>query len=64
MTSSRTYCVAVARAIAKLDQYSLRSPEGGRDKQDWDEARRRLVRILDRNGYELAIPGKGIRKKK
>lgn len=64
MTKPVSYCVAVGRAIAELDQYSLRGPQTERDKQDWDEARRLLVGILDRNGYELAIPGKRIRKKK
>ena len=35
-----------------------------RISSDWDEARRLLVGILDRNGFELALSGKRIRKKK
>jgi hypothetical protein len=54
MNTPRTYCQAVARAIRQLDQFSLRGPEIGPDKHDWDEARRRLINILDRNGFELA----------
>ena len=64
MTFPRTYCAAVARAIYELDQCSLRGPQTGQDKHDWDEARRLLVGILDRNGYELALSGKRIRKKR
>ena len=30
----------------------------GQDKDDWDEARRLLFQILDRNGFELATSGK------
>ena len=59
---SSIYCQAVGRAIGQLDQFSLRGPETGADKQNWDEARRLLVAILDRNGYELA--GNRIRKRK
>lgn len=56
---------AVARAIAELDQYSFRGPRTGQDKQDWDEARRLLFGILDRNGYEIAEYGsRRIRKRK
>ena len=62
MTSPRTYCAAVARAIGQLDQCSLRGPEAGPDKNDWNEARRLLVGILDRNGFELT--GTRIRKKR
>jgi hypothetical protein len=62
MNPSRVYCQAVARAIGQLDTFSLRGPEGGQDKDDWDEARKRLVAILDRNDYELT--GKRIRKRK
>ena len=54
MNRPQIYCQAVARAIRQLDQFSLRGPENGQDKHDWDEARRRLVGILDRNGFELA----------
>ena len=61
MNSPRTYCAAVARAIGQLDQWSLRGPESGQDKRDWDEARRLLIGILDRNGYELA--GKRIKRR-
>ena len=39
MTIPRTYCSAVARAIYELDQCSLRGPQTGQDKRDWDEAR-------------------------
>ena len=62
MNPSSVYCQAVARAIGQLDQFSLRGPEEGQDKHDWDEARRLLVAILDRNDYELT--GKRIRKRK
>jgi hypothetical protein len=62
MNPSRVYCRAVARAIGQLDQCSLRGPESGQDKHDWDEARRLLIGILDRNGYES--PGNRIRKRK
>ena len=62
MNIPRIYCRAVARSIGQLDQFSLRGPETGRDKDDWDEARRLLVGILDRNGYELG--GKRLRKRK
>ena len=61
MSSPRTYCRAVGSAINQLDQFSLRGPEGGQDKHDWDEARRLLISILDRNGYELTV--KRIRKR-
>lgn len=65
MNVPRTYCVAIGRAIADLDQYSLRGPQTGQDRQDWDEARRLLFSILDRNGYELTKCGsKRIRKRK
>jgi hypothetical protein len=62
MNPSSVYCQAVARAIGQLDTFSLRGPEGGQDKHDWNEARKRLVAILDRNGFELA--GKRIKKRK
>lgn len=62
MNSPRTYCAAVARAVNELDQCCLRGPESGQDKLDWDEARKRLIGILDRNNYEVA--GKRIRKRK
>lgn len=55
MNLPRSYCVAVGRAIRQLDQFSLRGPETGPDKDDWDEARRLLFQILDRNGYELTV---------
>jgi hypothetical protein len=61
MNRPQIYCRAVARAIRQLDQFSLRGPETGPDKHDWDEARRRLIGILGRNGFELA--GNRIRKK-
>ena len=61
MSVSRVYCRAVARAISELDQCSLRGPETGHDKDDWDEARRLLIGIVDRNGFELT--GKRIRRK-
>jgi hypothetical protein len=54
MNTPRTYCRAVARAIRQLDQFSLRGPENGQDKHDWNEARRLLISILDRNQFELA----------
>jgi hypothetical protein len=62
MNPSSIYCRAVARAIGQLDQFSLRGPEAGVDKDDWDKARRLLIAILDRNGFELA--GNRIRKRK
>ncbi len=62
MNTPRIYCRAVARAVSELDQSSLRGPETGRDKDDWDEARRLLIGILDRNDYELT--GKRLRKRK
>ena len=62
MTIPRIYCSAVAQAISELDKCSLRGPQAGHDKHDWDEARKLLVGILDRNGFELA--GKRIRKRK
>ena len=62
MNSPSIYCRAVCRAIGQLDQFSLRGPEAGQDKDDWDEARRLLIGILDRNGFELA--GKRIRRKR
>ena len=61
MNSPHIYCRAVARAISELDQCSLRGPEAGQDKHDWNEARRLLFGILDRNGFELA--GKRLRKR-
>ncbi len=61
MSVSRIYCRAVARAVSELDQCSLRGPEAGQDKTDWDEARKLLLAILDRNGFELA--GKRIKKR-
>jgi hypothetical protein len=54
MNRPQIYCQAVARAIGQLDQCSFRGPDNGQDKHDWDEARRRLIGILDRNGFELA----------
>ena len=54
MNRSHTYCRVVARAVRQLDKCSLRRPEDGSDKHDWDEARKRLIGILDRNGFELA----------
>ena len=62
MTSPRIYCRAVCRAIGQLDQFSLRGPEAGQDKTDWDEARKLLLAILDRNGFELV--GKRLQKRK
>ena len=62
MNPSSIYCAAIARAIRQLDQFSLRGPEEGQDKRDWDEARKRLIGILDRKGFELT--GKRIRKRK
>jgi hypothetical protein len=62
MPSPHIYCRAVGRAIRQLDQFSLRGPENGPDKDDWDEARRLLLEILDRNGYELTV--NRIRKRK
>ena len=62
MNTPRIYCRAVARAVSQLDQCSLRGPEGGQDKHDWNEARRLLVAILDRNGFELT--GKRLLKRK
>ncbi len=61
MNSPSIYCQAVARAIGQLDQFSLRGPQGGQDKHDWNEARKLLGGILDRNGFELT--GKRIRRK-
>jgi len=63
MNVPRIYCVAVARAIYELDQYSLREPQTGKDKENWSEARKLLVAILDRNEYEFPECGsKRIRK--
>lgn len=53
MNQPRVYCRAVASAISQLDTFSLRGPEGGQDKDDWDEARRLLYQILDRNNVKL-----------
>ena len=58
MTVARIYCAAAGRAIRELDRCSFGSPETGQDKQDWNEARRRLYAILERNGYELAASGR------
>jgi hypothetical protein len=49
-------------SIHELDQCSLRGPQTGQDRLDWDEARKLLIGILDRNGFELAAPSKRIRK--
>jgi hypothetical protein len=62
MNLPRSYCVAVGSAIRQLDSFSLRGPENGLDKDDWDEARRLLLEILARNGYELTV--NRIRKRK
>ena len=64
MNGSRTYCTAIARAICELDKCSLRGPQTGQDKRDWDQARNLLITILDRNDYELAIPGNRLKKRK
>jgi hypothetical protein len=53
MNSSKIYCRAVASAIRQLDRFSLRGPEAGPDKDDWDEARSILYQILDRNNVKL-----------
>lgn len=58
MSVPRIYCAAAARAIRELDRCSLGAPESGRDRSDWQEARRLLYRILDRNGYDLSAFGR------
>ena len=65
MNPSSTYCAAVARAIYELDRCCFGGPQIGQDKHDWDEARKLLFAILDRNGYEFSTCGsKRIRKTK
>jgi hypothetical protein len=53
MNSPKIYCRAVASAISQLDKFSFRGPEAGPDETDWDGARKLLVSILNRNGFEL-----------
>jgi hypothetical protein len=57
MSNRRTYCAAAARAIRELDRCSFGAPADGQDEVNWREARRLLLQILDRNGYELAATG-------
>ena len=57
MNDRRIYCTAVTRAIWELDQCSLRAPQCGQDKRDWQKARTLLCSILDRNGFPLAQLG-------
>lgn len=57
MSDRRTYCAAAARAIRALDRCSFGAPEDGQDALDWRDARRLLLQILDRNGYELSATG-------
>lgn len=59
VSNRRNYCAAAARAIRELDRCSLGAPEDGQDALDWKDARRLLLQILDRNGYELAATGSG-----
>lgn len=62
MTFLHIYCAAIARAIRELDRCCFGGPETEPDKHDWDEARKLLIGILDRNEFELA--DKRIKRKK
>jgi len=64
MSDLLTYCAAAARAIRELDKCSFGAPEDGQDELDWREARRLLLQILDRNGYELSSTGSGLIKRR
>lgn len=64
MSDRRTYCAAAGRAIRELDGCSFGAPEDGQDALDWKEARRLLLQILDRNGYELAATGSTLIKRR
>ena len=57
MSVPRTYCAAAARAIWELDRCSLRAPDTGQDKRDWDKARGLLYGMPERNGDELSATG-------